>query len=108
MLIESPFNGRQRPTDVPARLSPVVCGCHRQEAHESAICPKLTGVDPRGTSRTCPAWGEDDRRNRAGEMFRCIVGDHKGDADFIGARNVSTKTRAALGRVYGPRSKKCL
>jgi hypothetical protein len=29
--------------------------------------------------------------------------DHKGDADFIGARNVLTKTRAALGRVYSQR-----
>jgi hypothetical protein len=36
---------------------------------------------------------------------RCIACDHKGDADFIGARNVLTKTLAALGRMY--RSKKC-
>ena len=73
-----------------------------KKRHESAICSMLTGVDQRGTSRTCPAYGEDDRRNRAREMFRCIPGDHKGDADFIGARNVLTKTRAALGRVYCP------
>jgi hypothetical protein len=30
-------------------------------------------VDPRGTSRTCPACGKDDRRNRMGETFRCIA-----------------------------------
>jgi hypothetical protein len=37
-------------------------------------------------------------------MYRC---DHKGDADFIGARNVLTKTRAALGRMDCPRGQKC-
>jgi hypothetical protein len=35
-------------------------------------------------------------------MFRCVAYDHTGDADFIGARNVSIKTRAALGHVQFP------
>jgi hypothetical protein len=30
---------------------------------------------------------------------------HKGDADFVGARNISTKTLAALGRVLFPGQK---
>jgi hypothetical protein len=59
-------------------------------------------VDPRGTSRTCPACGGEDRRNRKGEMFRCVACDHTGDADFIGARNILTKTIAALGHVRFP------
>jgi transposase len=74
-------------------------------ARENRVLP--IAVDPRGTSRTCPACGKDDRRNRTGEMFRCIACDHKGDADFIGARNVLAKTRVALGRMYCPRGKKC-
>ena len=72
-------------------------------ALENRVRP--VAVDPRGTSRTGPACGQDDRRNRAGEMFRCIACDHKGDADFIGARNVLTKTLAALGRVLSPGQK---
>ena len=74
-------------------------------ARENRVGP--IAVDPRGTSRTCPACGRDDRRNRTGETFRCIACDHKGDADFIGARNVLTKSRAALGRMYCPRGQKC-
>ena len=42
-------------------------------------------VDPRGTARTCPARGEDDRRNREGKAF-LIACDHNGDANVIGAR----------------------
>jgi len=70
-------------------------------ASENRVLP--IAVDPRGTSRICPACGEDDRRNRRGEVFRCVACDHMGDADFIGARNILTKTFAALGRVRSPR-----
>ena len=69
-------------------------------AAENRVLP--IAVDPRGTSRICPVCGEDDRRNRKGEVFRCVACDHTGDADFVGARNVSTKTFAALGRVPVP------
>jgi transposase len=72
-------------------------------ALENRVLP--VAVDPRGTSRTCPACGKDDRRNRKGEAFRCIACDRKGDADFIGARNILTKTLAALGRVLSPGQK---
>ena len=72
-------------------------------ALENRVLP--VAVDPRGTSRTCPVCGEDDRRNRKGEVFRCIACDHKGDADFVGARNILTKTLAALGRVLSPGQK---
>jgi hypothetical protein len=43
----------------------------------------------RGSSRTCPACGEDNRRIRAGEAFRWIARDHTGDADLPGARNIN-------------------
>ena len=69
-------------------------------AAENRVLP--IAINPRGTSRTCPACGEDDRRNRKGELFRCVACDHMGDADFIGARNILTKTLAALGRVPVP------
>jgi transposase len=72
-------------------------------ALENRVLP--VAVDPRGTCRTCPACGEDDRRNRKGEAFRCITCDHKGDADFVGARNVLTKTLAAFGPVLFPGQK---
>ena len=72
-------------------------------ALENRVLP--VAVDPRATSRTCPACRKDDRRNREGEVFRCIACDHKGDADFIGARNILTKTLAALGRVLSPGQK---
>jgi hypothetical protein len=38
-------------------------------------------------------------------VFRRIACDHKGDADFIDARNVLTKTRAVFGRVLSPGQK---
>jgi putative transposase len=69
-------------------------------APENRVRP--IAIDPRGTSRTCPECGEDDRRNRKGEIFRCVACDHTGDADFIGARNILTKTLAALGHVQFP------
>jgi Putative transposase DNA-binding domain len=72
-------------------------------ALENRVLP--VAVDPRGISRTCPACGEDDRRNRTGEVFRCIACGHKGDVDFVGARNISTKILAALGRVLFPGQK---
>jgi Putative transposase DNA-binding domain len=72
-------------------------------ASENRVQP--VAVDPRGTSRTCPVCGKDDRRNRNGEVFRYIACGHKGDADFVGARNVLTKTLAALGRVLFPGQK---
>jgi len=70
-------------------------------AAENRVLP--FAVDSRGTSRTCPVCGKDDRRNRKGEVFRCVACDHTGDADIVGARNVSTQTHAALGRVRSPR-----
>jgi IS605 OrfB family transposase len=63
---------------------------------------RLVAVNPRGTSRTCPECGEDDRRNRYGEMFRCVACDHTSDADFVGARNIRYRAIAALGSVLSP------
>jgi putative transposase len=69
-------------------------------AAENRVLP--IAVDPRGTSRTCPECGEEDRRNRNGEMFRCIACDHTSDADFVGARNIRYRAIAALGSVLSP------
>jgi IS605 OrfB family transposase len=67
---------------------------------------RLVAVDPRGTSRTCPECGTEDRRNRQGENFRCIHCDHSSDADIVGARNVLARTMAELGSVQSPRRKR--
>ena len=75
-----------RPIPVPLRGCPeTLCGITKLSQHE-------------GQGLT--------RRNRKGEVFRCIACDHKGDADFIGAQNVLTKTLAALGRVLSPGQKR--
>lgn len=63
---------------------------------------RLVAVNPRGTSRTCPECGEDDRRNRNGETFRCVSCDHTADADFVGARNIRYRAVAALGSILSP------
>jgi IS605 OrfB family transposase len=65
---------------------------------------RLVAVDPRGTSRTCPECGTEDRRNRAGEVFRCIRCDHSSDADFVGARNILVPWRHS--GAYSPRGEK--
>jgi len=67
---------------------------------------RLVAVNPRGTSRTCPECGTEDRRNRAGEKFRCIRCDHRSDADVVGARNILARTVAELGRVQSPGQKR--
>jgi hypothetical protein len=83
-------------------------------------------VDPRGTSRTCPAYGEDDRRHRKRKVFsiegvfdrRCfrskvfsIEGVFRSPAItramLISAalENILIKTLAARGRVRSPGQK---
>lgn len=56
-------------------------------------------VDPRNTSRECPACHLIDKRNRrARDWFRCIRCGHAGPADHIGAVNIAV--RAAVIRPY--------
>lgn len=57
----------------------------------------VTLVDPRNTSRTCPACGRIDKRNRPDQgTFSCVSCGHCGHADTIAAGNVAR--RAAVNR----------
>lgn len=50
----------------------------------------FVSVDPRNTSRTCPACGCSDKRNRPNQStFHCISCGFSGLADAIAARNIS-------------------
>lgn len=58
-------------------------------------------VNPRGTSRTCPACGCCDKRNRpTRDTFRCIACGHAGPADHIASINIAS--RAAANRPIVP------
>jgi putative transposase len=54
-------------------------------------------VDPRDTSRTCPACGCVDKRNRPNQStFSCVSCGHAGMADHVAALNIRSKARAAV------------
>jgi IS605 OrfB family transposase len=54
-------------------------------------------VDPRNTSRECPACGLIDKANRPErDTFHCVGCGHAGPADHIAARNIAS--RAAINR----------
>jgi putative transposase len=46
---------------------------------------RLVRVDPRGSSQTCSACQQRDRRNRRGPVFCCLACGHTGDADINAA-----------------------
>jgi len=53
---------------------------------------RLILVDPHNTSRTCPACGSIDQRNRPNQStFRCVVCGYSGLADHIAARNIASR-----------------
>jgi len=57
----------------------------------------LVLVDPRNTSRTCPACGCVDKRNRLNQAtFSCVTCGFSGLADHIAAENIRVLGRAAL------------
>ncbi len=57
----------------------------------------LVLVDPRNTSRICPACGHIDRANRPSQAeFRCVACGHTDHADVNAARNI--RARAAVNR----------
>lgn len=72
-----------------------------QKAQENRV--RLVSVDPRNTSRKCPACGTVSEQNRKGEKFQCVACGHKQDADTVGALNILTRTLAVLGSVESPR-----
>ena len=50
---------------------------------------ELSAVDPRNTSRTCPACGHVDAQNRKTQaVFRCVACGHTANADLVGAINI--------------------
>jgi IS605 OrfB family transposase len=61
----------------------------------------LVLVDPRNTSRTCPACGAMDKANRVSQsVFSCVVCGFSGLADYIAALNIRVLGRAAVIRPY--------
>jgi len=65
-------------------------------------------VDPRNTSRTCPACGLVDKRSRPSQaVFQCVGCGHAGHADTIAALNIRARGRgvcnASIRRGVGPR-----
>jgi putative transposase len=61
---------------------------HKAESAGRAVIP----VDPRDTSRTCPACGQVSGENRtAQEKFECTQCGHTADADQVGALNVAVR-----------------
>jgi IS605 OrfB family transposase len=67
---------------------------------------KLAGVpvvyvDPHNTSRTCPACGLVDKRNRPSQaVFRCIGCAFAGHADTIAAQNIRVRGRGVVMRPH--------
>ncbi|MET7703363.1 transposase, partial [Streptomyces sp. NPDC005485] len=50
---------------------------------------EVIAVDPRNTSRTCPACGHTAKENRpTQEKFHCLACGHTAHADTVGAINV--------------------
>lgn len=57
-----------------------------QLAQENRV--RLVYVNPRNTSRRCPACGWVAKENRVREDFCCVACNYSGDADHIGATNI--------------------
>lgn len=61
-------------------------------------------VSPWKTSQTCPSCGHIDRKNRNGEIFRCLKCDHSGNADVEASKNILSRF---LSGPYGAGCKPC-
>ena len=52
----------------------------------------VIGVDPRGTSRTCPKCGHSTRANRPNQSkFRCVRCKHQDNADKVASGNIAVR-----------------
>ena len=61
----------------------------------------VVAVDPRNTSRTCPACGCIDKASRVSQStFSCVICGFSGLADYIAALNIRVLGRAAVMRPY--------
>jgi IS605 OrfB family transposase len=66
-------------------------------------------VDPRNTSRTCPACGLVDKRNRPTQaQFRCVGCGLAGNADTIAALNIRARGRGVVVRPYAASAGACV
>lgn len=65
---------------------------------------RVVVVDPRNTSRTCPACRHCASENRKAEVFKCVNCGHRQDADEVGALNILDKALKTLGSVWSPGS----
>jgi len=60
----------------------------------------MVAVDPRNTSRTCPACGCIDKRNRkTQDSFLCVECSHSGRADYIAAINIGCRALLSVPNV---------
>jgi putative transposase len=71
-------------------------------AYKAALCGvPVHRVDPRNTSRRCPACGHTDKANRPKQAtFRCTSCGCAGHADVIAAQNIRVLGRGAVSRPY--------
>lgn len=67
---------------------------------------QVVTINPRNTSRTCPACGYISQSNRSNERFCCQSCGHTGHADHVGALNILAAGQAAsacgAGRAQAP------
>ena len=67
---------------------------------------RLVYVDPRNTSRRCPACGWVAKENRVAENFRCVRCHHSADADTVGAVNILARATGNWQESMVPASSK--
>jgi IS605 OrfB family transposase len=72
-------------------------------AYKAAIAGvMILQVDPRNTSRTCPACGFVDKRNRVSQSaFSCVSCGFAGVADHIAAVNIGRRAAVSQPNVSG-------
>lgn len=63
---------------------------------------RLVLVNPKNTSRTCPACRTVSKDSRRGELFDCVRCHYSADADHVGAINILARTLPILGSVWSP------
>lgn len=74
-----------------------------EKCQENRVRPVY--VNPKNTSRTCPACSNVDEANRNLEKFCCLTCGYKQDADIVGATNILRKGLDWLGSLESPNSK---
>jgi len=74
----------------------------QQATEENRVC--FRSVPSYYTSQQCSNCGHTERRNRKGEVFRCLKCDHSGNADINAAINILQRLlRGPYGASYKPK-----